>query len=511
MSSVSSSKNKIALAAVCLSAIMLGLEITSVPSILPTLKRLLPADFKQLQWVMNAYTIAMCSVLVAMGTLADRFGRRRVFMAGIVVFGIASLICGLATSAPLLIAARFLQGTSAAAMLACQVAVLSHQFRDGPERGVAFGWWGVIFGLGLGFGPIVGGAIVAFASWQWVFLIHVFIATLTALLARAGVVESSDPHAGKIDVGGMATLSLAVFCLVYLITQGHGLRDGGSAALAVLTGGIVSFVLFLFIENRVARPMFDFNAFRIPSFSGALLGACGMNFSFWPFVIYFPIYLQSALGYSSLASGLTVLAYTLPTIVVPPYAEKMLAKRGPKFVIPLGLFFIASGFFLLHLITATDQASGITLLPGCILAGIGLGLTNTPVTNTATGALPPERAGMASGMEYSARMISLAVNIAIMGFILVRGIADTLILFLPRTGTVPDVNHLIDLIAAGNIADMTMQGIPGSIAKNALIHGFEWVTLYGTLAPFIIGVVAIMVFDKKQIVPAKMKVALCEK
>src|ERR1700710_2707793 len=160
MAAITASKNKVALTAVCLSAIMLGLEITSIPSILPTLEKVLPAEFRQLQWIMNAYTIAMCSVLVAMGAFADRFGRKRVFMVSIVVFGIASLICGLATSAPLLIAARFLQGVSAAGMLACQVAVLSHQFRDGPERGVAFAWWGIVFGLGLGFGPIVGGVIV---------------------------------------------------------------------------------------------------------------------------------------------------------------------------------------------------------------------------------------------------------------------------------------------------------------------------------------------------------------
>ncbi|PIK73872.1 MFS transporter, partial [Methylobacterium frigidaeris] len=128
---------------------------------LPTLEQVLPADFRELQWIMNAYTIAMTTWLMAMGALADRFGRKRVFLAGIGVFGAASLICGLAASAALLIAARFLQGTSAAAMLACQIAVLSHQFRDGPDRGVAFGWWGIIFGIGLGFGPLVGGAIVA--------------------------------------------------------------------------------------------------------------------------------------------------------------------------------------------------------------------------------------------------------------------------------------------------------------------------------------------------------------
>lgn len=184
------SRNKIALTAICLSALMLGLEITSIPSILPTLERVLSADFSQLQWIMNAYTITMCSVLVAMGAFADRFGRKLVFLVCIMVFGIASLICGLANSSTLLIAARFLQGLGAAGMLACQVAILSNQFHSGPERGSAFAWWGVVFGLGLGFGPIVGGLIVAISGWNWVFLIHLLISLVTFILAKQGVKES---------------------------------------------------------------------------------------------------------------------------------------------------------------------------------------------------------------------------------------------------------------------------------------------------------------------------------
>ncbi|WP_296657013.1 MFS transporter [Paraburkholderia sp.] len=493
-----SPKNKIALAAICLSAVMLGLEITSIPSILPTLEHVLPADFKQLQWIMNAYTIAMCSSLVAMGALADRFGRKRVFTIGIVVFGVASLICGLASSAPLLISARFLQGVSAAAMLSCQVAVLSHQFQNGPERGVAFAWWGVVFGLGLGFGPIVGGSIVSFASWEWVFLIHVLIAVVAVSLARVGVVESSDPHALKIDFGGMVTLSLSVFCLVYLITQGQKPEAGNPLGVAAVAVAVVSFILFVIIENRVARPMFDFKAFRVRNFSGALLGACGMNFSFWPFIIYFPIYLQSVLGYSSVAAGLIVLTYTLPTIIVPPVAERLLLKRGPNFVIPVGLFTIGAGFLLLHLIVMAAHASWITLLPGCLVAGIGLGLTNTPVTNVATASLPPERAGMASGMEFSARMISLAINIAIMGFVLVNGVSAGLLGALP-TGA--NIGYLVDAVSAGNFQLAEADGIPVVAARAALTQGFGWVTLYGTIAPLVLGFAAAIVFGRKKSAP----------
>lgn len=505
MSAIDASKNKIALAAVCLSAVMLGLEITSIPSILPTLERVLPADFRQLQWIMNAYTIAMCSVLVAMGALADRFGRKRVFLLSIVVFGAASLICGLATSAPLLIAARFLQGLSAAGMLACQVAVLSNQFQSGPERGVAFAWWGIVFGLGLGFGPIVGGAIVTVSSWEWVFLIHVLIAVITFVCAKSSVTESSDPNSIRIDIGGMITLSLSVFGLVYLITQGQELGLDNPLTIGIISAVVVSAILFVMIETKVKRPMFDFKTFKIKRFSGALIGASGMNFSFWPFIIYFPIYLQSALGYSSITAGLIVLAYTLPTVVMPPVAERLLAKRGPGFVIPLGLFFIAAGFAVLRLVAGTEYSSWLTLMPGCILAGIGLGLTNTPVTNTATGALPPERAGMASGMEFSARMISLAVNIAIMGFVLFTAVAYKIKQSVSVDITEGVLRPIIDGVAAGNLSAGASLGVSNLVAKDALIYGVSWVMSYGAIASLFLAVMAVVTFKtetvNQQVVP----------
>lgn len=489
-------KNKIALIAVCLSAVMLGLEITSVPSILPTLKELLPADFQQLQWIMNAYTIAMCSVLVAMGALADRFGRKKIFLIGIAVFAVSSLVCGLATSAPMLIGARFLQGVSAAAMLSCQVAILSQQFQNGPERGVAFATWGMIFGLGLGFGPIVGGVIIEFASWEWVFLIHVVIAAVTIILAKKGVTESSDPNALSMDFGGMITLSLSVFGLVYLITQGHESGITSQHVLSILAASIVSFLLFIVIERKVKRPMFDFSAFKVRNFSGALFGASGMNFSFWPFVIYFPIYLQSVLGYSGIVSGLTVLALTVPTIIVPPYAERMLLSKGPGKVISLGLFTIATGFAAIWFAVGLANTSWLTLLPGCLLAGVGLGLTNTPVTNTATGSLPPERAGMASGMEFSARMISLAVNIAIMGFVLVQGIKvglENTLLFDSN-----EITQLADALAAGNFSMAESTGLTLDKAREILASGFNWVLLYGASAAAVLGVATAITCERHQ-------------
>jgi len=224
---------------------MFGLEISSIPAILPTLERVLHADFKQLQWVMNAYTIAVTTVLMATGTLADRYGRKRTFMISIAAFGVTSLICGLTENVSVLIIARFLQGLGGGAMLIGQIAVLSHQFQDGRQRAMAFGWWGIISGIGLGFGPIIGSAIVAVSSWEWVSLVHVLFAVLSLILALSGVQESKDSGASSLDIAGIITLSLSVFCLAFFITQGPDLGFTSPTALGVIGVSVASFIAFL--------------------------------------------------------------------------------------------------------------------------------------------------------------------------------------------------------------------------------------------------------------------------
>ena len=493
-------KNMLALAAVCLSSLMFGLEISSVPVILPTLERLLHGDFKGMQWIMNAYTLAVTTVLMATGTLADRYGRRRIFVIGIALFGITSLICGLAQSVPTLIVARLLQGASGGVMLICQVAILSHQFNEGPERARAFSAWGIILGIGLGFGPIIGGMIVALSGWQWVFWVHALLAAITLMFVFSGVQESRDPHAHTLDIAGIVTLSLAVFGLVYFITQGSDMGFTSPLAIFIAVGTLVVFAAFLWAERRSARPMFDFSVFRIPQFSGALMGSAGMNFSFWPFMIYLPIYFQIGLGYDSVSAGLALLAYTLPTLLFPPLGERLALRYGSGIAIPAGLFTIGLGFILMRYGSHAAHPGVLAMLPGCVLAGAGLGLTNTPVTNTTTGAVPPERAGMASGIDMSARMITLAINIALMGAILVAGILYSLKSKLPATIDTAPLGHLAEKIAAGD-AQAVRAGIPaltqidpaGTIVHAALIEGFGWVMLYGGLGVWVLAVLSFVV------------------
>jgi len=479
---------------------MLGLEISSVPPILSTIERVMGASFRQLQWVMAAYTIAMTTILMAIGTLADRYGRKRMFTIGIVAFGITSLVCGLTESAAILIAARFFQGLSAAMMLICQIAILSIQFQDGRERGMAFAWWGIVFGAGLGFGPIIGGAILTLASWKWVFLVHVVLSVITLILTRAGVRESRDPQAKSLDIAGIATLSTAVFCLVLFVTQGPVLGFTSPAALGIIALSVGSFAGFIVVETLSHRPMIDFSAFKIGNFSGALLGSMGMNFSFWPFIIYLPIYFHVGLGYDSVQTGLALLAYTLPTLFVPPLAERLSRCYRPGIVIPLGLSVIGWGFVLMKSGSLSTQP-GWLILPGCMLAGIGLGLTNTTVTSTITASIPAERAGMASGVDTSARMISLAFNIAMMGLILVEGI----IAYLHNRLNVPEgagLRLFAEKIAAGDVAGLENRAAmlprvaaPGDVINAALVSGFGGVMVYGAVSVFLLAAGSYLVFS----------------
>jgi hypothetical protein len=475
MPTVLTRRGIVVLSAVGLTCLMFGLEISSIPSILPTLEQVLHADFKQLQWVMNAYTIAVTTVLMAVGTLADRYGRKRIFIIAIAAFGLTSLMCGVTENVVTLIVARFLQGLSGGAMLICQIAVLSYEFQGGRERAIAFGWWGVIFGIGLGFGPIIGGGIVAMLSWKWVFLVHVLFAVVALVLTVTGVHESRDPKAGSLDIAGILTLSLSVFCLAFYITQGPDYGIASPAALAILGVSVASFVAFLIAENVSRRPMFDFSVFRI----------------------------HGGLGYDSVAAGLALLAYTLPTLVMPPLAERLSLRYQPNIIIPAGLFTIGVGFILMRFGSAVAQPGWWTMLPGCLIAGMGLGMTNTPVTNTTTGSVSNDRAGMASGIDMSARMVSLAINIAVMGFILVSGVLAHLKEVLPDLDAA-QLRLLAERIAAGNIA--SAPGLTASAVHEALGRGFGWVMLYGAIGVWIMAGIGFLIFNAR---PARQASVQC--
>jgi len=256
---------------------------------------------------------------------------------------------------------------------------------------------------------------------------------------------------------------------------------------------------------------------RIRRFSGALLGSMGMNFSFWPFMIYLPLWMEAGLGFQGMAPGLALLAYTLPTLAVPAWAERLSLRYGSHVVIPAGLFTIGVGFLVMKLAADASIATQALTLLGAVVAGIGLGATNTPVTNTTTGAVSSDRAGMASGIDMSARMISLALNIALMGFVLVAGIETTLqeSMAVPMGST---ALHAIDSIALHGLAQKIAAGGCSALASVdtnsslivtsrchvALARGFGMVMLYGAISVWIAAAISLLLFRKRKSLVSSM-------
>ncbi|WP_354447984.1 MFS transporter [Ottowia thiooxydans] len=492
------------LMAVCLAALMFGLEISSVPIILPVLEAKLHANFQDLQWIMNAYTIACTSVLMATGTLADRYGRRRVFALTVLAFGLTSLLCGIATETTTLIVARFLQGMAGGAMFICSIAILSFQFPAGRERARAFAVWGVVAGIGLGFGPVIGGAIVALSSWHWVFVVHAPLAVVCLAMIWTGVAESRDAQARHqpLDIGGILTLSIAVLGLTSLITQGQSLGWGSPIALGLMVVTAMSVVGFIIAERTHTHPMFDFSVFSIRDFTGAILGCVGMNFSYWPFMIYLPLYFTAGFGMDVTSAGLALLAYTVPFLVMPPVAQWLLLRYDARVVIPGGLFLIGLGFFLMKLGSHFTGQGPWPVLPGALLAGLGLGLTTTPATSMTTSAVPSHRAGMASGMDVSARLITLALNIAGMGLVLVAGLTAALQKNLGLSMDAAQVRTIAERLAGGDTtaAMQAMSAFADAehasvIVQGAITQGFGWVMLYGGVAAWITAALSWAVFQ----------------
>ena len=307
------------------------------------------------------------------------------------------------------------------------------------------------------------------------------------------------------DGAGIITLSLAVFGLTYFIIQGGDFGFTSSTRITIIVSAALCFIAFLLVERFNPHPMFDFSVFRIRNFSGAIMGSMGMNFSFWPFMIYLPIYFQVGLGYDTVTAGLALLAYTLPTLVVPPFGERLALRYQPRTVIPLGMFIIGLGFMLMKYGSGSVNASWLSMLPGALLAGTGLGLINTPVTNTTTGSVSSDRAGMASGIDLSARLISLAINMAVMGFILVEGIVAYLQSAFGAALSPNQLRELAQRVASGELAsaghspsELFRLDASGSVVHAALVHGFGLVMLYGAVCMWLLAAASFVIFGSRK-------------
>ena len=400
---------------VCLAVFMLLLDVTIVNVALPSIQKDLGSSFEDLQWVVDAYALALAAILLACGSLGDLLGRRSVFVIGLVVFSGASLVCGLSGSPVMLNASRAVQGAGGAMMFANSLALIAQEF-PANERGTALGIWGATTGFAVAVGPLAGGVLTDAFGWQWIFLVNVPVGVITLALTLMRVRDSERDPTARIDWPGVVTFSAALFCLVYALIRGND--DGWSSPkiVALLVAGAVLLAAFVAVELRRAQPMLDLRLFRIPTFVGAQIVAFSIHASMFSMFLYITLYMQNILRFTPLDTGVRFLPVSLLSFLAAPIAGKLAERYPVRWFLTAGLGLIGLGLVEMHGVQPGDAWT--TLLPGFILAGVGIGFVNPPLATAAIGVVEPRRSGAASGINSTARQVGTAVGIAGLGAIL---------------------------------------------------------------------------------------------
>ena len=460
------------LIAVSVAIFMLLLDITVVNVALPDIQRSLHSSFADLQWVVNAYSLTLAAFLLTAGALADRFGRRLVFVAGLIVFTLSSAACGLADSPLALNLARAVQGTGGAMMFATSLALIAGAFH-GKERGVAFGVFGGVIGGAVAIGPIVGGVITSGIGWEWIFFVNVPIGIAAVFLTLTQVSESRDPQARGVDWLGLLTFCGSLFLLVFALIQGNEKGWGSTRIVSFLVISAVLLIAFVFVERHQERPMLDLTLFRRPAFAGASIVAFAVSASMFSMFLYLTLYIQDVLGYGPLQAGLRFLPVTLLSFFVAPLSGRLSVRVPIRLLLGSGLILVGVGLFAMSAVTAT---SGWTvLIPGFVLAGAGIGLINPPLASTAVGVVHHSRSGMASGINNTFRQVGIATGIAGLGAIFQHNVTRDTTAAL-ATGPGREVLHA----AHGKLNTALVSGEVGQIARSlphaareALMHSYR--------------------------------------
>ena len=377
------------LLATVLGSSMAMLDGTVVNLALPRIADDLDASFAGLQWILNGYTLALAALILVGGGLGDRFGRRRMFIAGAVAFTLASVLCAVAVNVPMLVGARVAQGVAAAVLTPGSLAIIEASFTP-EDRGRAIGAWSGLGGVATAIGPFLGGWLVDAASWRWIFLLNVPLGAAVVVVGVRHVPESRDPHAdGRVDVPGAVLGALALAGLTLGLTQ---------ESWALAGTGLVGLVAFVLVERRTSRPLVPLGLFSSPTFSGTntvtllLYGALGVVFFLLGLV------LQGPLGYTPLQAGAATVPITLAMLLFSARAGALAERIGPRIPMTVGPLVVAVAMLLLTRIDASSEY-WTDVFPGIVVFGLGLSLTVAPLTATALGAVDDEHAGVASGVN----------------------------------------------------------------------------------------------------------------
>jgi EmrB/QacA subfamily drug resistance transporter len=456
------------LIAVSTATFMLLLDITVVNVALPSIRKDLGASFTDLQWVVDAYALTLAALVLTAGSLADRLGRRRLFIVGLAIFSLASLLCALSPDATFLNLARAVQGIGGAVMFAVSLALIAQEFRAGRERGMAMGMYGATIGVAVAIGPLVGGALTDSLGWESIFYLNVPIGLAAMAITYLRVRETRDPNATRVDWLGVATFSAALFMLVLALVRGNDEGWGSTVIVALLAGAAVLFVAFLAIESRVREPMLPLRLFRRPAFTGVQLAAFAVSSSLFALFLYLTLYLQNYLGLSPLEAGVRYLPITVVSFVAAPIAGALLARVQARVLLSLGLGAVGAGLLFMGGIDAGSDWT--TLLGGFLVAGAGVGLINPVIADVAVSVVPKEQSGMAAGINDTFRQVGVSVGIAVWGAIFVGQGASKVTELVAGTAAADGdrPRQLVEAASSGNLAE-TLHAVPPG-ARQAVAH-----------------------------------------
>jgi EmrB/QacA subfamily drug resistance transporter len=411
------------LVAICLGTFMLLIDVTIVNVALPSMTAGLNASFASLQWVVDGYALALAALLLGVGSVADLVGLRRSYIVGLGIFATASLICGIAPNADLLIAARVLQGVGGAAMFTTTGALISSTYR-GRDLGVAYGWWGAVSGAAAAVGPILGGLLVQGLSWRWIFFVNLPVSVLAIAMTVRYLRADEGDRRRRPDVFGTLTFTAAAGCLTYALIRANEHGWATTATYALMTAAAVSLAAFLVIEARSKHAMLALGLFTNRSFLGTIVAALVINFAAFAALTYSSIWLQTVIGLSPIEAGLTGLPLAATAFVTSASVGRFVHGQ-PGRVIGGGLLLVGIGSLLVRLIVG-HGSSWPALVPGFVIVGVGVGLAMPVLTSSAMSAVRPERFGMAAGAVNTARQLGYAIGIAVLGSVFAHQAAASL-------------------------------------------------------------------------------------
>jgi EmrB/QacA subfamily drug resistance transporter len=392
---------------------MLILDITVINTALSKIATALSTGLSGVQWILDGYTLPLAALVLTAGVLADRVGRRRLFMAGLALFTAASAVCGLAGSIQMLDAARAVQGIGAAILFAVALALIAHSTPSATERTKAMALYGATIGIGLAIGPLIGGALTQAISWRAIFLVNLPFGCLALWLTATRVRESRDPQPRAVDWPGQVTLVAGLFGLTLGLLRGNQSGWSSTLVLVSLIAGAVLLIAFVAVELLSAEPMLPVRLFRRPEFAGVQLSVFAVSASSFAIYLYLSLYLQDTLGRSPLETGLAYLPGSFLMFVASMATPRILARLGTGRLAAVSTAMCAGGLALLLL--TTSHSSWTITLPGTLLIMTGVGLYNPAISMLAMGVLPEDQSGMASGAYDTFRQAGLAIGTAGLG------------------------------------------------------------------------------------------------